>query len=71
MAAIDAIGEADGASLDAVQRRQERHEGEHNVLTPRPPVTAHMQPPSAAIVGAARLIKLQGEQQSESVVITP
>jgi hypothetical protein len=56
---------ADGAVLDAVQRRQERHEGE-----PRAHTTSDgndtQATPSAAIVGAACLIKLQGEQQSET-----
>ena len=54
---------ADRAVLDAVQRRQEHHEGEQRAHTAGNGTHAT---PSAAIVSAARLVKLQGEQQSES-----
>jgi len=56
---------ADGAILDAVQQRQERHEGEQRAHTTAAGNGTHATP-SAVIVGAARLVKLQGEQQSES-----
>jgi FHA domain-containing protein len=55
---------ADEAVLDAVQRRQERHEGEQRAHTPSDGSDTHATP-STAIVGAACLIKLQGEQPSE------
>ena len=56
---------ADGAVLDAVQRRQERHEGEQRAHTTSDGNDTHATP-SAAVVGAACLVKLQGEQQSET-----
>jgi hypothetical protein len=56
---------ADGAILDAVQRRQERHKSEQRTHTTAAGNGIHATP-SAAIVGAARLVKLQGEQQSAS-----
>lgn len=55
---------ADGAVLDAVQRRQERQEGEQRALTPSDSSDTHATP-STAIVGAACLIKVQGEQPGE------
>jgi FHA domain len=56
---------ADVAILDAVQRRQERLKSEQRAHTTSAGNGTHATP-SAAIVGAARLVKLQGEQQSES-----
>lgn len=57
--------QADETLLDAVQRRQERHGDTPRAHTPAAgngtPVT-----PSAAIVGAACLVKLQGEQRREA-----
>jgi FHA domain-containing protein len=57
--------QADAALLDAVQRRQERYEDK-----PRAHVTSagngtHATP-SAAVIGAACLVKLQGEQRREA-----
>jgi FHA domain-containing protein len=57
--------QADTALLDAVQRRQERYEDKPHVHTTSAGNGTHATP-SAAVVGAARLVKLQGEQQREA-----
>ena len=57
--------QADEAVLDAVQRRQERHAGAQRAHTMSTGNGTHATP-SAAGVGAARLVKLQGEQQRET-----
>jgi len=56
---------ADEAVLDAVQRRQEHRESEQRAHTTSADNGTHATP-SAASVGAARLVKLQGEQQCET-----
>jgi len=56
---------ADGAILDAVQRQQACQDDAQHANTTSADNETHATP-SAAIVGAARLVKLQGEQQSET-----
>ena len=57
--------QADEALLDAVQQRQERHEDKPRAHTISASNGTHATP-SAAGVDAARLVKLQGEQQREA-----
>ena len=57
--------QADEALLDAVQRRQERH-GDTSRARTTSADNATRATPSAAGVNAARLVKLQGEQQREA-----
>ncbi|HEY5866909.1 MAG TPA: FHA domain-containing protein [Candidatus Tectomicrobia bacterium] len=57
--------QADEALLDAVQQRQERQEEKPRVHTTSASNGTHAMP-SAAVVGAARLVKLQGEQRHET-----
>src|SRR5215471_4301170 len=56
---------ADGAILDAVQRRQERQDDAPRAHTTSADNETHATP-SATVVSTAYLVKLQGEQQSET-----
>ena len=57
--------QADETLLDAVQQRQERQEDKPRAHTTSASNSTHATP-SAAVVGAARLVKLQGEQRHEA-----
>jgi len=57
--------QADETLLDAVQQRQERQEDKPRAHTTSASNGTHATP-SAAVVGAARLVKLQGEQRHEA-----
>jgi hypothetical protein len=56
---------ADKAILDAVQRRQERQDDAPRAHTTSADNETHATP-SATVVSATHLVKLQGEQQSET-----
>jgi FHA domain len=56
---------ADEAVLDAVQRRQERQDDEQHTHTMSTSNGTHTMP-STTVISAARLVKLQGQQQCET-----
>src|SRR5687767_8921298 len=61
---------ADEVVLDAVQRRQERQDDEQRTHTTSADHGTHATP-SAAAISAAQLVKLQGEQQCETWLLSP
>ena len=61
---------ADEVILDAVQRRQERQDDAQRAHTTSADNETHATP-STAVVSAAQLVKLQGEQQRETWLLPP
>jgi len=61
---------ADEVVLDAVQRRQECQDDAQHVHTTSADNETHTPPPTT-VVSAARLVKLQGEQQCETWLLPP
>lgn len=62
--------QADAGVLDAVQRRQEHQDGAQSAHT-TPADDGSYAGPSPAVVCAARLVKLQGQQPGEAWVLPP